>query len=105
MATSTVASERETTSRRAKAFAIYLRLTSLGITADKAAHYTDEQWKHAGTAAERRAPGPVTQRIVVEMLAASERERALCVYCGMGDPDGEPGVKRKPSGHLGRCSQ
>lgn len=96
--------EREADARRRKAFALFTRLSSIGMTADTVAHYDDKQWHAAALAAETRDPGPITRRIVVEMLAESERERALCPFCGMGDPEGEPGA-RKPPGHDGPCSQ
>jgi hypothetical protein len=91
-------------SRQRKAFALYVRLTGLGVTADAAAHYGDEEWRGAAQAAEVRVPSSITRRIIVEMLAASERERALCSWCGLGDPDGEPGP-RKPMGHGGACAK
>lgn len=100
----TVAEERETVARRNKAFSLYLRLSGMDITADKAAHFTEEEWSGAAEAAGVRLPHDLTRRIVVEMLASSERERALCPFCGIGDPAGEPGP-RKPPGHTGACSR
>lgn len=96
--------EREIVARQRKAFALYTRLTGLGVTADRAAHYDDAEWTGVAKAAEVRVPGPLTRRIVVEMLAASERERALCPFCGLGDPAGEAGP-RKAAGHDGACAR
>jgi hypothetical protein len=93
--------ERVVTARRNKAFALYLRLFGTGITA---AHFTDEEWSGAAVAAGTRLPSGLTRRIVVEMLAASERERSLCPFCGMGDPAGVPGP-RQAVGHDGPCSR
>lgn len=104
MPLSATASAREVESRRAKAFSLYVRLTGLGIDADRAAHMTDEEWSGAAEAASVRIPSPITRRIVVEMLAASERERSLCAFCGLGDPQGQPG-DRKTAGHKGPCSK
>lgn len=96
--------EREITARRNKAFALYLRLSGTGVTADAAAHFTDADWNGAAAAANVRAPSLLTRRIVVEMLAASERERSRCPFCGLGDPDGVPGP-RQAVGHDGPCSR
>lgn len=103
---SNLIAEREVAARQRKAFAIYARLSAIGVTADQAAHFDDAAWKGAAEAAQQRPPGKngQTKRIVVEMLAASERERALCPWCSLGDPEGVTGP-RQPAGHDGPCSR
>lgn len=90
--------------RRFKAAAIFTALRESGVSADAAAHYDTAQRVAAAVAAGQRRPSPRTWTVVVEMLATSERERALCPFCGIGDPAGEPGPP-KPAGHTGRCAR
>ena len=91
--------------RALKATDLFLHLERLQCTAAQAAHLTLPERRaverQAGT---RKASDDKTWPIVVEMLARSERFRALCVTCGLGDPQGVPGP-RKVSGHEGECSR
>jgi hypothetical protein len=91
-------------SRGIKASKIVASLTEAGCDAQTAARLDEPGRRLAEQHAGTRKASDDTWRIVVEMLAHSERERALCAFCGLGDPEGEPGP-RKPTGHAGACSR
>lgn len=91
--------------RALKATDIFLTCERLRVDAAAAAHLTPEERRSIEVLAQVRRPASVrTWTIVVEMLAKSARARALCVTCGLGDPEGEVGP-RKPTGHTGGCSR
>jgi hypothetical protein len=90
--------------RAAKADLIVRGLMREGVTADQAARFTDDQQYAAAEAVGKPLPSRQTWRLVVEMLAGSRAERALCPTCGCGDPQGDPGP-RKPYQHPGRCAR
>lgn len=91
--------------RRRKAAQIAGVLVDMGATADDVAHFTDADKRMAEQAAHVRNRGSdATWRIVTEMIAESARGRALCPFCGHGDPEGVPGPPQ-PFGHAGPCSQ
>lgn len=96
--------ERAAESRRVKAGRLAHVLRERGDTVVAVAHFGRTERKVVEQAAGTRKASDATWRIVVEMLAHSARERALCTTCGLGDPEGEPGP-RKPAGHEGRCSR
>lgn len=80
-------------------------LIGWGATADIVARFTDGDRRATERVAGVRNRGSDdTWRIVVEMVAGSARERALCPFCGHGDPEGVPGP-RQSLGHDGPCSQ
>ena len=90
--------------RARKADQIARHLAANGITAAQAVRLTDEQRRTYEHGAGVKGKGSnLTWRSVVERLAGSSAPGALCLTCGIGDPDGEPGP-RKPHGHPGRCS-
>ena len=91
--------------RARKADQIARHLTARGIDARVAAHFTDDQRREAERGSGVKGKGSnQTWRAVVERLAGSASPAALCLTCGVGDPEGEIGP-RKPHGHPGRCSR
>lgn len=90
--------------RALKAYAIATMLLRAGATADTVAHLTEPQRRTAERAAGTRRGSDATWRIVAEMVARSERERARCPFCGLGDPEGVVGP-RQAVGHAGPCSK
>lgn len=95
--------------RHLKATTLAYALRDGGFTAETAARLdTDGRHKAEDIAGTRPKSGKYasdeTWRIVIETLARSERERALCAFCGIGNPDGEPGPRKAP-GHEGECSK
>lgn len=90
--------------RSAKAARIAAVLRARGRTPADAARMDRAARREIERAAQTRPASDDTWRVVVEMLAGSARERALCVTCGLGDPDGEPGP-RKAAGHEGPCAR
>lgn len=93
-----------TAARARKADLIVRGLLLDSVTADQAARFTDDQQRAAAAAVGKPRPSVLTWRTVVEMLAGSRAERALCPTCGLGDPQGDPGP-RKPYQHPGRCAR
>lgn len=102
--TSEVALTLEHEGRERKVEAIVVGVAGAGYGAREAARFTDAQWKALTDSLGLRRPSPISKRMVVERLAGSVRERALCPTCALGDPEGEAGP-RKPSGHPGRCTR
>lgn len=90
--------------RANKADRIARQCISEGLTAGQAAHLPDAERRAVETRAGTRAGSDQTWRSVVEMLAGSTMPGALCLTCGIGDPEGVPGPP-KPFGHEGRCAQ
>lgn len=89
--------------RALKATDIFLACERLRVNAAQAAHFTPQERHDIEVLAQVRRPASdATWRIVVEMLAKSARARALCVTCGLGDPQGEIGP-RLTTGHEGPC--
>lgn len=87
--------------RKADRLATLLRAS--GRTADDVAHLTETERRAIEAEVGIRRGSAATWRIATEKLAGSVRPEALCLTCGIGDPDGVPGP-RKPFGHDGRCS-
>lgn len=101
--------QRIAQARAIKAAKIVAVIEAGGENADLAAHLTTEQRheveKHAGTRTKSgHWASDETWRVVVEMLAASSRARALCPTCGLGNPAGPVGP-RLPHGHQGECTR
>lgn len=94
--------QRIAQARSVKAAKIVAALQAAGSDANAAAHLPPEGRRLAEKAADVRKASDETWTVVVEMLAASSRARALCVTCGLGNPAGEPGP-RLPAGHPGEC--
>ena len=91
--------------RARKADQIARHLAARGVTAAAAVRLTEDERRTFERSAGVKAKGSdLTWRSVIERLAGSHAPGALCLTCGIGDPDGEPGP-RKPHGHEGRCSQ
>ena len=91
--------------RAQKADQIARRMIDRGITAAQAARLTEDERREIEVAAGVKRPGSDrTWRVVVEMLAGSHMPGALCMTCGIGDPDGVPGPP-KPYGHEGPCAR
>jgi hypothetical protein len=83
----------ETKNRTTKAWALVAALRDIGVTADDAAHMTDEAWMRATRLAESyrgqqfarvgrpvpplTAPSAETRRLVVKMLAGSSNPAAV----------------------------
>lgn len=89
--------------RALKATDIFLACERLQVGAAQAARFAESERRDIEKVAGVRRPGSDrTWTIVVEMLAKSARARALCVTCGLGDPEGEVGP-RLPTGHEGGC--
>jgi hypothetical protein len=79
-------------------------LLGLSATADDVAHFNDDDRRMAEKSAGTRKGSDDTWRMVIEMLAASHRGRALCPFCGHGDPEGVA-APPQPFGHPGPCSR
>jgi hypothetical protein len=88
--------------RARKAAQIAAALQAMGVTAEAAADYDHRHRRAAEAAAGTRKGSNATWRVVIEMLAGSARGRALCPFCGLGDPEGEPGPPMTV-GHQGPC--
>lgn len=93
--------------RARKADQIARTLHARGVTAAEAVHFDDDERREvealAGFDAKHKA-SDTTWRSIVEMLAGSAMEGALCPTCGIGDPEGVAGP-RKPYLHPGECSK
>lgn len=91
--------------RARKAGQIARALAARGVTADEAVRLTDDERREVEVAAGIKNRGSDrTWRSVVEMLAGSAMPGALCLTCGIGDPDGVEGPP-KPWGHQGPCAR
>lgn len=75
-------------------------LRRLGVTADDAAHFTDQDRKDAEKATRIGQRSPETWRITLDMLAGSAQ--VDCPFCGHGSPLGIPGPPMQ-YGHDGEC--
>lgn len=107
MSTMTLSEDRVqaiATARALKAAKIADALRAVGCDAATAARLDDRGRRAAEAAAGTRRASDDTWRVTVEMLADSARSRALCPYCGMGDPEAPVGP-RKHEGHNGPCSR
>lgn len=77
----------------------------MGIDADAAARLSDDERREVEVAGGVKHKGSDrTWRSVVEMLAGSTMPGALCLTCGLGDPEGVDGPP-KPYGHQGPCAK
>lgn len=88
--------------RHLKATTLAYALRDSNCDAATAARLDEPARRLAEQAAGVRKASDSTWRIVVETLARSERERALCAFCGIGNPDGVAGPRLAP-GHEGEC--
>lgn len=91
------------TQRQVKADRLASLLRASGRTLDDVAHLTESDRRQIEAEVGIRRGSPATWRIATEKLAGSVRPAALCLTCGIGDPEGVPGP-RKPYGHGGLCS-
>lgn len=91
--------------RKLKAARIVDCLRLLGVTAADAVQFDQKDRRMAEAAAGVTNRGSDnTWRIVIEMLAGSSREEALCPTCGHGNPLGAIGPPM-PYLHEGECRQ
>lgn len=91
--------------RTLKAAQLAASLHRRGFTAADVARFTTPQRRDAekGALLARKASED-TWRQVLDMLAGSSHSRALCPFCGHGNPDGIDGPPQ-PFLHDGPCSK
>lgn len=91
--------------RRRKADQIARACEARGLSAGEATRLDDDQRREIEAEAGVKHPGSdMTWRAVVSMLAGSHSPGAVCLTCGIGDPEGVSGPP-KPHGHPGPCAK